>query len=218
MAHFVYSCNICTFPRYDNKNETIITTHSIIPLLQSFMQERVESLQCGSHFDHVGLGTQMQMTNVHHASLLLGLPPSPVTNRQQQLKFIRSWQPHHVCTTESTDKGHKLHVLYKNYSCHTCCNHTTQKIMEPTWNFYRASTLSQGFSAYSHKIFIRDITYQICQFPQSGVSPCVNLDLILWHLTSNAEIFYSVVGSILLKKNKECKVVLLSDKLYTHPK
>lgn len=42
MAHFVYSCNICTFPRYANKNETLITTHSIIHLLQSFMQESRE--------------------------------------------------------------------------------------------------------------------------------------------------------------------------------
>lgn len=96
-------------------------------------------------------------------------------------------------------------MLYKSYSCHTCCNHTSQKIMDPRWNLYRASTLSQGFSANSHKIFIRDITYQICQFPQSGISPCVNLDLILWHLTSNAEIFYSVVGSILLKKIRNAK-------------
>jgi hypothetical protein len=99
MAHFFYSCNICTVPRYNNKNKTLTTTHSIYRA----SCKRVESLQCGSHFDHVGLGTQMQMTNVHHASLLLGLPPLPITSRQQQLIFIRSWQPHQVCTTESTD-------------------------------------------------------------------------------------------------------------------
>lgn len=29
MAHFFYSCNICTVPRYDNKNKTLTTTHSI---------------------------------------------------------------------------------------------------------------------------------------------------------------------------------------------
>lgn len=77
--------------------------------------------------------------------------------------------------------------------------------MEPILNLKRASTRSQGHSAHSHKIFTKDMTYQICQFPQSGISPCVNLDLILWHLTSNAEIFYSVVGSILLEKTRNAK-------------
>ena len=39
MAHFVYSCNICTFPRYDNKKRD---THNHTLHLQSFMQESRE--------------------------------------------------------------------------------------------------------------------------------------------------------------------------------